>query len=630
MCGICGVLALKGQKPEQAVVERMTDTLKHRGPDDSGVLVDGPCGLGNRRLAIIDLSQSGHMPMSLPEAPLHISYNGEAYNFGQTRSELQQRGHQFFSGTDTETILRAYAEFGPEHFIDQFNGMFALAIWDRTAQRLVLVRDRLGQKPLYYAQTSDWLVFGSEIKAILAHPDVPKHLNQQAIPYYLAYGYPPTPDTLFEGIQALPPGHMLCAEFTEDQANIELKAYWQPPFPDTGDDMPPQAEVLQELRRLLRQSVEERMLADVPLGAFLSGGLDSATVVALMAQASNKPVKTFAIGFDGADSFDETRYAQEVAGLFQTEHTTFRVKPDVIDLVDTLVHHHDQPFGDSSAIPTYIVSKLAREHVTVALTGDGGDELFAGYDRFYAAKLLQRYKKTPSALRTLIATSVELLPSGGASYGGLGKRASRFTKTSNMPLPQAYLNWVRYTSPEWVTRLVGQRHEEAILQHYMSQSGTGDTRNVLPYLLDLNMRTYLPEDLLVKVDRCSMAVSLEARSPFLDHTLVDFVAGLHPDLKLKGSTKKYILKEAMRDTLPDAIIDRKKHGFGVPVGQWFRTDLQAYVQQTLHASDARIHDLLEPQAVEAMLSEHNSGQSDLGQPLWTLLTLELWLKNTFG
>lgn len=629
MCGICGMLALNGQRPNSDVLERMTDTLRHRGPDDGGILLNGPCGLGNRRLAIIDLSQAGHMPMSVPEHNCHITYNGEAYNFRQARSALEQNGHRFFSGTDTETILRAYVSYGPNSFIHHFSGMFALAIWDETARRLILARDRLGQKPLYYAQTSEWLVFGSEIKSILAHPDVPKRLNSGAVPYYLAYGYPPGPDTLFEGIRAVPPGNMLCIQLGDGPPQIELKPYWQPPFPDAPNDLRSEAEIVTALQQLLRQAVEERMIADVPLGAFLSGGLDSAAIVALMAEASEQPVKTFSIGFSGESSFDETQYAQRVADLIGTEHVAFRVEPNVIDLVEMLVEHHDQPFGDSSAIPTYLVSKLAREHVTVALTGDGGDELFAGYERFYAAKLLRRYQRLPSLVRGLIGSVVDVLPAGGTGYSSIGKRAQRFVRASELPIAQAYLDWVRYISAQHITALMEHSHEADIIAHYTLSVDARVSERVLPYLLDLNIRTYLPEDLLVKVDRCSMATSLEARSPFLDHQLVEFAMGIRPELKLKGRTTKYILKQATRGLLPDDIIDRRKHGFGVPVGYWFRNDLRDYVRSVLLASDAAHRAVLNQEVVKAMVMEHEQGFADLGQALWTLTTLELWLKKHF-
>ncbi len=630
MCGICGVLSLRGEQPNTDTLKRMTNTIIHRGPDDDGILIDGPCGLGNRRLAIIDLSQSGHMPMSLPAAGVHISYNGEAYNFKLARTALETVGHTFFSGTDTETILRAYAEYGAEKFIEHFNGMFALAIWDAPKKQLVLVRDRMGQKPLYYARTNDWFVFGSEIKTLLAHPAVPKRLNRDTIPYYLAYGYPPAPQTLFEGIHELPPGHMLYVRLEGGESQVEVKRYWQPPFPDGVDDRRTETQVIAALRDLLDRAVRERMIADVPLGAFLSGGLDSAAIVALMAEVSTQPVKTFSIGFEGERSFDETVYAQRIADLFNTEHTVFRVKPDVIELAGMLVHHHDQPFGDSSAIPTYLVSKLAREHVTVALTGDGGDELFAGYDRFYAATLLEKYQRMPELVKTPLKWLVDLLPSGGTGYGNFAKRARRFTNATDMCLIEAYLNWVRYTSPELVTGLVGRSCEADTIAHYEAQANQQRVSETVPYLLDLNMRTYLPSDLLVKIDRCSMAVGLETRSPFLDHQLVEFAAGIRPTYKLKGRTQKYILKQAMRGTLPDNIIDRKKHGFGVPVGYWFRTDLSDYVTSTLLTADARINDILEKDAIKAMVDTHQAGTADLGQTMWTLLTLELWLKHMFG
>jgi asparagine synthase (glutamine-hydrolysing) len=558
-----------------------------------------------------------------------IAYNGEVYNFKSVRATLEAHRHAFFSDTDTETLLRAYLEFGSPAFIHAFRGMFALAIWDENRRRLSLFRDRLGQKPLYYTVSDGWLVFGSEIKALLAHPAVPVRLNEPLVPHYLAYGYPPAPQTLFEGILSLPPGHMLTVDLDEPNSAPHIEPYWEPPFPTWGSDPRSENEIVEELLTRLRRAVGVRLIADVPLGAFLSGGLDSAAVVALMAEESNQPVKTFAIGFENEPSFDETGHARQVAELFETEHHEFILKPDVVDLVEELVWHHDQPFGDSSAIPTYLVSQQAREFVTVALTGDGGDELFAGYERFHAARLASTYARLPAVTRRAIGGVLSWVPES-TGYRGLVRRANRFVQAASLPLSERYLSWVRYVPNVWVETLLGEGQEQRILAHYQTYF-QDDSQKAIPlaHLLDVNLRTYLLDDLLVKVDRCSMAVSLEARSPFLDHRLLEFANGIPAQFKLRQGTTKYILKRAMRRLLPDSIVDRKKHGFGVPVGAWFRGELAEYVRAVLLGQRALGRGIFDRDGLQAMLEDHHGGGADLGHALWTLLTFELWMQRYF-
>lgn len=642
MCGIAGMLALRGQQPDEAVLAQMVDILRHRGPDDSGYTINGPCGLGNTRLAVIDLTPAAHQPMcvvhkstqrlDLSPTEAWIAYNGEVYNFREIRAALEATRHSFFSESDTETLVRAYIQFGAPNFIKAFRGMFALALWDVTRERLLLVRDRLGEKPLYYALNDDWLVFGSEIKAILQHPSVSKSLNEAVIPHYLAYGYAPSPHTMFEGIQQLPPGHMLIVDLQtpNKKPRISNQPYWEPLYPAIGPDPRTEDDIAADLLAHLRWAVRMRMISDVPLGAFLSGGLDSAAVVALMAQESSQAIKTFTIGFANEKSYDETRHARTVAARFVTDHHEFIVKPDVVDLVDELVWHHDQPFGDSSAIPTYLVSKLARQHVTVALTGDGGDELFAGYDRFRAAVLASTLILPDAAVRA-IGGMLDNLPES-TGYANIVRRASRFVNAANLPMPERYLSWVRYVSGEWVEALVGAGGEEAVREHYRTYFGETDEDEedaIIARLLDVNLRTYLPDDLLVKADRSSMAASLEARAPFLDHVLVQFAATIPSSLKLRRNTSKYILKKALRGVLPDVVIDRKKHGFGVPVGAWLRGQLAGYAQSVLLSEEASARGIFNMDAVRQMLEEHTSGHSDLGQALWTLLTFELWVRRYF-
>ncbi|MCC6904319.1 MAG: asparagine synthase (glutamine-hydrolyzing) [Anaerolineae bacterium] len=641
------MVALKGQRPDENTLARMVRVLDHRGPDDSGYMIDGPCGLGNTRLAVIDPSPAGHQPMQVRHTPTNVPsrsgepvppseawivYNGEVYNFNEVRAVLSAMRHHFTSHTDTETLLRSYIQFGASNFIKPYRGMFALAIWDVTNQRLLLVRDRLGEKPLYYTFTDEWMVFGSEIKAILEHPDVPRRFNADVLPHYLTYGYPPSPDTLFRGIHTLPPGHMLSLDLSRSQPIAEIIPYWQPPYPVSGEDPRTEENIATDLLAHLRWSVRLRLLSDVPLGAFLSGGLDSAAIVALMAQESTSTIKTFSIGFRNEPSFDETRYARKVQAKFVTEHHEFIVSPDVVELVDDLIWHHDQPFGDSSAIPTYLISKLARQHVTVALTGDGGDELFAGYERFRAARLASTYSHLPGVAQRAVTAALSRF-SENTDYAGLVRNANRFVRAANLPLDEQYLSWIRYVASTWVVGLLGESQELAVREHYRQVFGSrpvGSEDDIVSRLLDVNIRSYLPEDLLVKVDRMSMAASLEARAPFLDHQLVQYAAAIPTSMKLRRGVKKYILKRALRGLLPDSIIDRKKHGFGVPVGAWFRTSLAKYARSVLLNPQAQARGVLNSEVVETMLETHIAGKADLGHSLWTLLTLELWLQRYFA
>jgi asparagine synthase (glutamine-hydrolysing) len=606
-------------------------------------VVSGPCGLGNTRLAVIDLTDSAHQPMRVVPNPTQslglipfeawIAYNGEVYNFAEVRAALEASRHCFFSQSDTEVLLRAYVQYGAPSFIEPFRGMFALAIWDVARQRLVLVRDRLGEKPLYYTLTDEWLVFGSEIKALLQHPAVSVRLNEAIVPHYLAYGYAPSPETLFDGIHHLLPGHMMTVDLGDPEAGarVSVETYWEPPYSSADPGPHSEDDIADGLLTHLRQAVRMRMIADVPLGAFLSGGLDSAAVVALMAQESSQAIKTFSIGFTHEPSFDETPYARQVAVRFATDHHEFIVQPKVLDLIEELVWHHDQPFGDSSAIPTYLVSRLAREQVTVALTGDGGDELFAGYDRFRAAVMARTLDEFPEMATRAIGGALDALPES-TGYGGLVRRARRFIQTANQPLSERYLSWVRYVPREWVAALRGAASEAAVQAHYQRYfNGASGEReeDVVARLLDVNLRTYLLDDLLVKADRASMAASLEARAPFLDHALAEFAATIPTSLKLKRDTSKYILKKAVRGLLPDSIIDRKKHGFGVPVGAWLRGYLADYGRSVLLGERATRRGIFNAEAVRQMVDEHTSGRSDLGQALWTLLTFELWMRRYF-
>ncbi len=628
MCGICGVIHFDGSSVEQANLTRMVETIHHRGPDDSGVWADSNIGLGNTRLAIIDLSPAGHQPLSNETGDAWIAFNGEIYNFQPIRDELMERGHVFRSRTDTETIVHLFEERGIE-CLQALRGMFALAIWDGRKRELWLARDRLGKKPLYYFHDGSRLIFGSEIKCILAYPNAPRVLDRSVLPLYLTYGYVPAPQTIFSGIRALKPGCWLRVA----DGKIEERQYWPTPALTPGPRLRAvrnsterergEREWAGALLDQLREAVRLRLISDVPLGAFLSGGLDSSAVVALMAEAASGPVKTFAIGFSGEPSYDETAHARVVAQYLGTDHHEFIVEPQTVDLIPKLVWHFDQPFGDSSAIPTYLVSKLAREHVTVALNGDGGDELFAGYDRFRAARLAQQYRRLPEWAHRGVVEVARRWPQG-TGYRDLGRRTLRFVTRARLPLPQQYLGWVGIMPPELVDGLtVGSGGEQpaAHFQNYFPQLNGGDP---VPTLLGVNLRSYLPDDLLIKADRMSMAASLEARSPFLDHVLVEWAATMPASLKLRGGVSKYILKRAFEGKLPREIIYRRKHGFGVPIGKWFRTTLREYLTDTLLSARAKERGLLRAEAVERLVSEHLSGERDHGHVLWTLLMLEAW------
>lgn len=629
MCGICGVVNWDGTPVEEEVVGRMAITLRHRGPDGQGIFVDGPCGLGHTRLAVIDLSPDAAQPMANENGSLHIVFNGEIYNYRMLREQVAGRGHRLFSHSDTEVVLHLYEDFGPAG-VDHLLGMFAFALWDERRQRLVLARDRVGKKPLFYYHDPHRFVFGSEIKALLAHPDVPRQLNIAALPYYLAHGYVLAPETMFAGIKQLPPGHVLIVE----RENMQAIPYWH--WPVGGMEKPGELGELGESGELggwaervldaLREAVRVRLVSDVPLGAFLSGGLDSSLIVALMSQLMDEPVKTFAIGFSGEPSFNELDYARRVADLLGTDHHEFVVQPDAVDLLPALVHHYDEPFADSSAIPTYLVAQLTRQHVTVALTGDGGDELFAGYERFAAARLAERYRRLPGFLRRIVGGVVRRLPESTA-YRGFVRRTRRFVDAADMPLSECYLNWVGLFSRDLCRELLsswGDSPANGVLADYQVRFERAAGQGLLNQLLYVNATTYLPGDLLVKTDRMTMAHGLEARCPFLDQELIGLAAGIPPALKLRGMTTKYILKRAAEKLLPHEIVHRPKHGFGVPVGRWFRQELRDYVRDVLLSPRARQCGYFDPAAVERLIVQHQRGRRDWGHQLWTLLTFELW------
>jgi asparagine synthase (glutamine-hydrolysing) len=631
MCGICGWVPLHAAlRNQRSTLERMNATLAHRGPNDTGVAFFDNAALAMSRLSIIDLN-SGHQPMANEAETCWIVYNGEVYNFRDLRQELNARGHCFHTRSDTEVILHAYEEWGSE-CVHRLRGMFAFALYDRRPQttkrggqpppigdRLFLARDRVGKKPLFYYLDADCLIFASEIKALLAHPHVPRRINRRVIPLYLAFGYIPAPYTIFEGIHELPPGHTL----TVQDGQITLRQYWEVPLADVAGDQLSEQECIERLRELLEEAVRIRLSSDVPLGAFLSGGLDSTAVVAVMARIMSQPVKTFAIGFEDDPSFNELEHARLAARTYGTDHHEFIVRPDAIELLPKLVWHYDQPFADSSAIATYLVAKLTREHVAVALTGDGSDELFAGYERFAATHLAEVYRCTPQVVQAALTHLLGALPES-TRYNGFVRRARRFVENAPLPLAQRYLGWVGIFHDGFIRALMSEGTDVDPVAHFQTFFDQVQDLDPVGQLLYVNTKTYLPGDLLVKTDRMTMANSLEARSPFLDQELLEFAARIPSHFKLRGLTTKYILKKALEGFVPREIIRRKKHGFGVPVGRWFRTHLKNYVREVLLSPLALRRGYFKEEGLRRLIDEHQSGKRDHGHRLWALLTLEMW------
>ncbi|MBL8909917.1 MAG: asparagine synthase (glutamine-hydrolyzing) [Archangium sp.] len=623
MCGIAGVLHRDGSPVDEGVLARMASTIAHRGPDGQGVKSLGAVGLAHRRLAVVDLSPNAAQPMVSADGDTWVTFNGEIYNFQSLREELKKLGHTFRTSSDTEVILAAWKQWG-EDAIAKLDGMFALALYEPKTQRLVLTRDRTGKKPLYVYEDDRRVVFGSELKALLAYGGLDTTMWREAIPQFLTHGYVPTPFTFYERIRKVRPAHV---EVFERGTLKRTFQYWEYPLEaQTIDDDLPTIEA--RVRELFLAAVERRMVADVPLGAFLSGGVDSTLVVAAMARASKKPVKTFSIGFEGYPAWDETGWARLVAERYGTEHTEFKVKPESFELIEKLAWHYDEPFGDSSAIPTYIVSKLTREKVTVALTGDGGDELFAGYPRFLGAVVAE---KIPSPLRRLGRAAVKFAPHG-QEHQSTFERARRFAEQASRELPARLRNWVSVFPEDDLKKLLKPelqnlaRLDRGYEEAFEKSKGI-DTLN---QVLFVNARTYLLDDLNVKMDRASMAASLESRAPFLDTELMNYVSRLPGHLKLRGVTTKWILKRALKDFLPEEIVTRKKMGFGVPLGAWFRGELEAHLNEKLLASNSPLREWLVPGQLEEMVARHRAGQRDYGLQFWNLSMLDAWLRRPAG
>jgi asparagine synthase (glutamine-hydrolysing) len=619
MCGITGRLNYDPRRPiDRDVLVAMTDAVAHRGPDAAGYYEGPGIALGHRRLSIIDLA-TGDQPLANEDGSVQVVFNGEIYNFADVRAELLAKGHRFRTNADTEVIVHGYEEWG-ERAVERFRGMFAFAVWDQTARRLMLARDRLGVKPLYYSELAgDGIVFGSEIKSLLHDPDVARDWRPEAIDAYLTLLYIPAPDTIYRAIHKLPPGHVLVAE----HGQIRVSRYWDLEF--TGDGDPGREETyLEELDALLRESVRLRLISDVPLGAFLSGGIDSSTVVAYMKEVSSTPPVTIAVGFEHED-YNEVRHAETVARHLGCEFHPLMADPQVDGLLPKLAWHFDEPFADSSAVPTYYVSKLARELVTVALSGDGGDELWAGYARHRVEAWEQRVRGSLGSASRIAGWLGQALP--------LSVKGARSLRHLGSDPDQAYALKHAYGmfEPDAKTRLYS-RDFAASVRHADAFSSFRDayrdcaSLDPMDRALYVDARTYMIDDVLTKVDRMSMAVSLEAREPLLDHKLLEFAARVPVSLKLKNGQSKYLLRRILDRRVPRSIIDRPKRGFAAPIGEWLRGPLAPMTGELLLDGRLRDRGIFEPREVARLWDEHRTRRAHHPHRLWQLVMLELWFR----
>ena len=628
MCGITGIYNFaNGGAADGAELRRLNNLILHRGPDDEGIYLDGPVGLAMRRLSIIDLS-TGHQPISNEDGTVWIVFNGEIYNFPQLRAEVEAKGHTFHTRTDTETIVHLYEEYGKD-CVKKLRGMFAFAIWDSREKKLFIARDRVGKKPLVYTAQNGSLIFSSELRAVADAKGVKKEINFAALDLYLALQYIPSPHTIYKNIFKLPPAHTL----TVQNGRVTVEQYWDLPL----EAKPPEisfGEAKEEVRAKLEEAVKIRMVSDVPLGAFLSGGVDSSIIVALMSKLSSRPVRTFSIGFEEQE-FSELGYAAEVAKMYGCEHTEFIVRAEMADVLPKLAWHYSEPYADASALPSYYVARETRKHVTVALNGDGGDENFAGYLRYVAMRLAHYWDYLPGPAKKAFAAAAEVLPEKNAPFNTLW-RAKRFLRSAVFSdFPSRHLKMVCFFgedekralySPAFLSALgedlsgaknyIGASYEKAKGLDFVNQ------------LLYVDMKTYLPEDLMVKIDIATMANSLEGRSPLLDHEFMEFCFALRGDWKLRGVNKtKWLLKESFADMLPQSIINRPKMGFGIPLGQWFRGELKGYWQEHCLSAKALSRGYFNEAALRNLWREHQDGKRDHGYRLWALLMLELWHEN---
>jgi len=619
MCGIAGFFhSARGREALRSELEPMVEAIVHRGPDSAGHFAEDGIALGMRRLKIIDL-EGGEQPMFDAHRNIALTFNGEIYNHDELRADLQAKGHEFRTRSDTEVLVYMYREYG-EAMFERLNGMFAIALADMPRRRVVLARDRLGIKPFFLAERDGAWLWGSEVKCLLAHPAITPAVNVAHLPDYLFLNYMPPDRTLFEGIEQLKPGEMAVL----DDSGIQRRQYWDLSF--APDDSITEAQAIEQTMALLDDAVRLRLMSDVPFGAFLSGGIDSSAIVAMMARHMDQPVKTFSIGF-AEKSFDERPYARRVAERYGTEHHELVVEPEkeILDLLPMLVEHTEEPTADSSALPVFLVSRLAREHVTMVLSGDGGDEVFAGYETHNAWAVAEKWRRVPSFLRNgLIRPLVEALPVSDSKIS-FEFKAKRFVRIAELGAERAHFSWRRIVDEDTQAELLGsnlvgpepwERHK-----HHFANAGTDDP---LGRMLYVDTRFYLPGDMLVKVDRMSMATSLEARVPFLDHRLVEYAAKIPSRVKFPGGKKKYLLKKGLEPLLDHDLLYRKKAGFNVPKNQWLRSELRELVGDTLARQRLQRHGLLDPAVVGRLLDEHQKRRADHSFAIWSVLIFQLW------
>lgn len=628
MCGICGKININNINTNDDLLRRMCAALKHRGPDDEGIYIPElknknskiKIGLGHRRLSIIDLSEAGHQPMSNEDGSVWIVFNGEIYNYPELREILEKKGHKFKSSTDTEAILHLYEEKGQDCLHD-LRGMFAFAIWDEGQEKLFLARDRLGKKPLFYHFKNGSLSFASELNALLQDAAISRDIDLASIDDFLNYQYIPAPFTIFKEAKKLPPAHFLIWK----DSRIKIERYWSLDYSKKLSLK--ESGYCERILELLEESTRIRMISDVPLGAFLSGGIDSSAVVAMMARLSGRQVKTFSISFQ-EKSFNEAPFARMVSARFGTQHREFVVKADALSILPELITHFGEPYADSSAIPTYYLSKMVREDVTVALNGDGADESFGGYERYVADKIAARCRPAFVLFDKLLGRVVRSIPET-INKKDTANRAKRFLSAAAQAGQERYPKLMslfdsaqraRIYSEGMKAELKSAGRANAILNEYMACNSGSPTDSAL----FADLMTYMPGDLLPKVDITSMANSLEARSPFLDHKFLEFSAQIPHSLKINGLVTKYILKKALKDVLPAEILKRRKMGFAVPVGKWFRNELKNYAYQVLTSAQSANRGYFDKGAVKAVLDEHCRGNVNNGARIWCLLNLELW------
>jgi len=626
MCGIAGQINLDPRKPvSREALALMSARLQRRGPDAEGVWIDGPVGLAHRRLSIIDLSEAANQPMGNEDGSIQIVFNGEIYNFLELRAELMSRGHVFQSRSDTETLVHLYEDEGTE-MLSRLRGMFAFAIWDGRRKILFAVRDRLGKKPFKYYVDGDKFLFASELKAIRAHPEARVDVDEGDAHQYLGFGYVFAPNTGFRQIKKLPPAHYLILK----DGRLTIQRYWQLDFRNTTSLR--YEECRERIIDLLDEAVRLRLISDVPLGAFLSGGVDSSAVVAMMARHSTEPVRTFSIGFD-CEEASELPYARQIAEQFSTRHTEHVVRVNAAEILPDLVRLYEEPYADSSALPSYYLAQVTRQSVTVALNGDGGDENFCGYERYHLYAVLQRLTRTVLRVRLgWLVSLIRALP--GSFFANVARRAGVVAQMLDAPPERVYTRLISMFSDgrkaDMYAKSMKERTAELTNASLMSPCFGSEAAGLssMNHALLWDFENYLPEDLCAKMDLATMAHGLEARSPFLDHRFVEFCATIPPEWKYRRGNKKRILKEALAPILPHDILYRKKQGFAIPIHQWFRGELGTLWRDALLAPGARITSLIEPKALAGLIDAHAKGRSDEGYRLWALLVLELWLRET--